>query len=99
MLDRIMAIAPVQPTEPAASAAGPGATFAQTLLNGLNATNDKLVSADKLVKAFATQGPDGDIPIHQVAYAIESARMDFELDLQVRTKLLDAYQQFMAMQI
>jgi len=92
----ITAMAPTASSHVAEKASG---SFAQTLLNGLDATNDRLVNADNLVRAFVTQGPDGGIPLHQIAYAMETARMDFELDMQIRTKMLDAYQQLMAMQI
>lgn len=73
-----------------------GASFAQTFLQGVDRANTKFAEAEKLVNAFAT---NENIPTHQVAYALEAARLDFELAMQVRNKLLEAYQQLMNMQI
>lgn len=71
-------------------------SFAQTLLHGVTATNDQLINAERLISAAATN--EG-VPLHHVIYTLEQARMEFELAMQVRSKLLDAYQQLVNMQI
>ncbi|MDR3508519.1 MAG: flagellar hook-basal body complex protein FliE [Caulobacteraceae bacterium] len=76
--------------------ATPGASFAQTLLSGVDQVNDKLVQADALAKAFAV---DDSIPVHQVTFALEQARLSFELMLQVRSRLVESYQEFSRMQL
>jgi flagellar hook-basal body complex protein FliE len=90
---------PVQPPGPVQTAYRPGAGpggFAQLLLDGVDAANAKLVEADAMVRAFAL---DDSIPVHQVTYALEQARLSFELMLQVRNRLLEGYQQLMNMQL
>lgn len=100
-----MSVAAIQPidqfgsdvsVQPAMPSPIPSNSFAQTLLNGVNGVSDKLTHADGLVRAFAL---DDSIPVHQVTYALEEARLSFELMLQVRSRLLDGYQQLMNMQL
>lgn len=83
---------PIAPGPPAAG----GTTFAQMLTGGIDRVNDKLVAADAAVQAFTL---DDSIPIHQVTYALEEARLSFELMVQVRNRLLEGYQQLMNMQL
>jgi flagellar hook-basal body complex protein FliE len=78
------------------AAATPGASFAQLLTDGLGNVSEKMAAADAQVKAFAI---DDTIPLHQVTFALEEARMSLELMVQVRTRLLEAYQQIMQMQM
>jgi flagellar hook-basal body complex protein FliE len=56
----------------------------------------KGIEADRLVAQFAV---DDSVPLHQVTYALEQARMSFELMIQVRNRALEATQQLMNMQI
>jgi len=71
-------------------------SFSDLLIDGAQATADKMAQADQLVRAFVL---DDSIPVHQVTYAIEQARLSLELMVQVRTRLLEGYQQLMNMQI
>lgn len=71
-------------------------SFSEMLSKGIEATNTKLVEADRLVAQFAV---DDSVPLHQVTYALEQARMSFELMIQVRNRALEATQQLMNMQI
>ncbi len=84
-----------------ASAASPvapltGADFGQMLAQGVAQVNTELLQAEAVTRAFAT---GEDIPIHQVTYAIEHARLSFELLSQVRTRLVEGYQELLRMQI
>ena len=97
------AIEPIMPitaasalTDAGAVQQAPAASFAQSLLHGVAAINDRLVNAEHLIVGAATN--DG-APLHHVIYALEAARLDFELAMQVRGKLLEAYQQLANMQI
>jgi len=74
----------------------PQASFGRMLVDGINGVSDKLSSADATARAFAL---DDSIPVHQVTYALEQARLSFELMLQVRSRLLEGYQQLMNMQL
>ena len=72
------------------------ASFADLLVNGLDRVEAKIVDANALANAFML---DDNIPVHQVTFALEEARLSLELALQVRNRLVDAYQQIMGMQI
>ncbi|MDB5438801.1 MAG: hypothetical protein JWM33_1228, partial [Caulobacteraceae bacterium] len=73
-----------------------GASFGQMLLKGVDEVNQKLVEADSLVQTFAL---DGSIPPHQVTFALEQARLSVELMMQVRSRLVEGYQELMRMQL
>ena len=99
----IDAIAPVNMMADALLGVGPAPTvsidkvsFSEMLSKGIEATNDKLAEADRLVAQFAV---DDSVPLHQVTYALEQARLSFELMIQVRNRALEATQQLMNMQI
>ncbi|MEI9997600.1 MAG: flagellar hook-basal body complex protein FliE [Rhizomicrobium sp.] len=72
----------------------PRTSFADLLSGGIDAVNTKVLDADKIARAFAL---DDSIPVHQVTFALEQARMSLELMTQVRQRLLDGYQQLMNM--
>lgn len=72
------------------------ASFVDLLVDDLDVTNQKLMNAEQLTRRFAI---DGSVPLHQVTFALEEARMSFELAMQVRSKMVEAYQQFMSMQL
>jgi flagellar hook-basal body complex protein FliE len=83
--------------EVAAAPRPAGATsFSQMLLGGVNSVNQQLTEADGLAAAFAV---DDSIPLHRVTYALEHARLSFELMLQVRSRLVEGYQEIMRMQL
>jgi flagellar hook-basal body complex protein FliE len=99
----IPAIAPVDQlpifSQALAAPVNPGAgvnSFSRLLVNGVDAVNTKLLDADALVRAFAV---DDTIPVHQVTFALEQAKLSLELMLQVRGRVVEAYQQFMNMQL
>lgn len=71
-------------------------SFASLLADGIKSMEAKVGHADEMVKAFAL---DDSIPVHQVTYALEEARLAVELAMQVRTKLLDGYRELMNMQL
>lgn len=73
-----------------------GAGFSQMLLEGIRSVDAKLAAADAQVRAFAL---DDSIPVHQVTYALEQARLSLDLMLQVRARLIEGYQQIIAMQL
>ncbi|WP_088307327.1 flagellar hook-basal body complex protein FliE [Novosphingobium sp. B 225] len=99
----IPAIAPIsavthtaQAVQPGAAGPANGPSFVEMLSNGLSVTEAKLAKADELVAQFAI---DDSIPVHRVTYALEEARISFELMLQVRNRLLEGTQQLMNMQL
>ncbi len=81
--------------QPAASAQT-GANFASILRSGLESVNDKIATADGLVRQFAL---DDSIPVHQVTFALEEARLAVEFAMQVRQRLTETYRELMNMQL
>ncbi|HEX8232316.1 MAG TPA: flagellar hook-basal body complex protein FliE [Caulobacteraceae bacterium] len=73
-----------------------GVSFSKLMTEGFNGVNQKMVEADAMVQAFTL---DDSIPVHQVTYALEHARLSFELALQVRNRLVEGYQELMRMQL
>lgn len=97
----IPAIAPIQAAGAdavSAMQAAPAArtSFADMLMSGIGAVDTKVASADAAAKAFVL---DDSVPVHQVTYALEEARLSLELMMQVRGRLVEAYQQLMGMQL
>lgn len=73
-----------------------GVAFGQMLSEGIEQVNHNLLEADRLTRAYAL---GEDVPIHQVTYALEHARLSFELMMQVRNRLMESYQEIMRMQV
>jgi flagellar hook-basal body complex protein FliE len=71
-------------------------TFSEMITQGIEATSTKLIEADRMVAQYAV---DPNMPLHDVTYALEQARLSFELMIQVRNRMLEASQQLMNMQI
>ena len=80
---------------PTASAAG-GASFGDMLMQGIQGVDRRVANADAMVRAFTL---NGDVPIHQVTFALEEARLSLELMMQVRARLVESYQRMMEMQL
>ena len=81
---------------PRSVASSAGGSFVSQLMRGVEQVNQKVVDADALVRAFAL---DDSVPLHQVTYALEQARLSVELMMQVRGRLLEGYQEMLRMQL
>jgi flagellar hook-basal body complex protein FliE len=90
------AMAPLAPASPPTIARAPQTSFGRMLADGVDAVNQKLLAADDMATAFAL---DDSVPLHQVTYALEEARLSFELAMQVRARLVEAYQDLSKMQL
>lgn len=99
-IDSTLAAAPVLTrlgvTPPAPPASVATTSFSDILSAGIGGVQAKLDTADGLVRRFTL---DGNIPVHQVTYALEEARLSVELAMQVRGRLLDGYRELMNMQL
>ena len=73
-----------------------GPSFASWLDEQLRATNAGIGEADQAVRRLAVGEP---VNLHQVMVQLERAKLQLELVLQVRGKLLEAYQDLLRMQI
>ncbi|MEK6748667.1 MAG: flagellar hook-basal body complex protein FliE [Pseudomonadota bacterium] len=71
--------------------------FSELLKNAINGVNEAQQKAESLVNAFETGEKGIDLP--QVMVATQKARVAFTAMVEVRNKLLDAYQEIMRMQV
>jgi flagellar hook-basal body complex protein FliE len=95
-------IAPIRlpgPIEPLGKAAGPqgggqGGDFASALSNAIRSVSDMQTSASSRTERFLNGEPE---ELHQVALEQQKAALSFELFLQMRNKVVQAYQEIMRM--
>lgn len=96
--------APVEIASPSLAAGGMGAApqaaggvdFGQMVSNGLSQVNQQLAASQVDLQRLAT----GDVQsLHQVMMNLEETRLSFQLLMQVRNRMLEAYQDVMKMQI
>lgn len=71
-------------------------SFANMLKDKLSEVNEKQLDADKTTESFI-KGEDVDI--HDVMIKTEEAKLSLELAVQVRNKLIEAYQEISRMQV
>ncbi|MBI4212871.1 MAG: flagellar hook-basal body complex protein FliE [Chloroflexi bacterium] len=87
------AVAGAATSPPTQDAAG---DFVGMLQQALGQLNELAQTAD----AAASQAATGeDVDLHEVMLAMESAGLGFQLALQVRNKLVEAYQEIIRMQV
>lgn len=70
--------------------------FGQLLMDVLKEVNQSQQNARELETAFLTGRP---VEVHDLMIALEKASLGMQLTLQVRNKLLEAYQELMRIQI
>lgn len=70
--------------------------FGKTFEQAIQALNNQQLEADRWAARLAA---GEDVDLHQVLIAMEQAEIGFRLALQVRTKLVEAYQEIMRMQV
>jgi flagellar hook-basal body complex protein FliE len=71
-------------------------SFMDTLKEKLGEVNEKQIAADVATEAFIS---GEDINIHEVMLITEEAKMSLQLAVQVRNKLVEAYQEINRMQL
>jgi flagellar hook-basal body complex protein FliE len=70
--------------------------FSDLFKNALNNVNQTQVDSDNLTQQFAN---GGNVDINQVMIAAQKASVTLQAALEVRNKVVDAYQQMMNMQV
>jgi flagellar hook-basal body complex protein FliE len=101
-LEQIQAIAepslePALMVQPASAAAtAPAGQFGNMVTQGLDRVNEQLLGTQVDLQRMAL-GETGNV--HQMMARMEEARLSFQLMMQVRNKVLDAYQEVMRMQL
>jgi flagellar hook-basal body complex protein FliE len=73
-----------------------GIDFAHMVGDGLAGVDHSLQTADSQIRELAA---GKDIPIHDVTIAMERARMDLMLVVEVRNRAIEGYQELMRMQL
>jgi flagellar hook-basal body complex protein FliE len=76
--------------------ADPAGGFSQLVTQGLAQVNEKLLANQTSLQRLATGDTQN---VHQVMIQLEESRLSFQLMMQVRGRLLEAYQDVMKMQI
>lgn len=74
----------------------PGKSFGQFLNEAIQEVNQAQQHADDLTTRFAAGEP---LDVHQVMIASQEASVTLDLAVQVRNRLLDAYQQILSLNI
>lgn len=74
----------------------PDQEFGDILKGFLNKTNDQILTAEKMIQDY-TLGKD--VELHQVIMASEQANLALQMTMQVRNKIIEAYQEVMRMQV
>ena len=80
----------------AGATAVPTNHFADWMAREISATNHQVMQAERGVQRLAS-GDTGNL--HQVMLDIEQARLQFQLLVQVRNRVLEAYQDVLRMQV
>ncbi len=71
-------------------------SFMDMLKEKLDDVNEKQIKADEATEAFIS---GDDIDIHELMLITEEAKMSLQLAVQVRNKLVEAYQEINKMQL
>ena len=82
--------------ESSPSAQNSGVSFSDYLNNALSEVNKLQNESEELNEAFAAGKIDN---LHQVSIAAEKADIAFQLTVQIREKILTAYQEIMRMPV
>jgi flagellar hook-basal body complex protein FliE len=96
-IESVEFIAPLRDIATGESArSGAAPDFGPWLTQALGRVNSELVQADAGLQQLATGQTEN---LHQVMIALEEARLGMQLVVQVRNRLLEAYQEILRMQV
>ena len=93
-VDSVSPVAALAIQRPTAQVSSTG--FGQMVSTGLMQVNDQLIASQVDLQHLATGDVDS---LHRVMIGLEETRLSFQLLLQVRNRMLEAYQDVMKMQI
>ncbi len=80
-----------------AAAAVPRADFGQLLKSAVDQVNTVQQTADQLSREFVRGNQD--VELHEVMISLQKANISFQSMIQVRNRLVTAYQEIMNMQV
>ena len=89
-------IAPAKPEAAGEAGGAPAAGFGKALMDAIQGLDAVQKSADDKAMELSTGEP---VDLHDVMISRETASLHMQLALQVRNKLVEAYQDVMRMQI
>jgi flagellar hook-basal body complex protein FliE len=95
-LPNVNETASVDQTVSMPSSAGGVDSFSNVLNQMVSEVNTKQVAANEAVSSMLS---GGNVTLNQAVVAMEEANVSFQLMVEVRNKLLDAYQELMRMQV
>jgi len=84
-------------TADSTAAAAGGTDFAQVLKNSIDQVNAAQQQAQSMAQDFSTGDPNANL--HEVMIALQKANVSFQEMVQVRNKLVSAYQDVMNIQV
>jgi len=96
MIAQLRSMATAAAGAPAQAAGGGQADFSELLAKAINGVSDSQQQANDLKVAF--QRGDGGVDVSRVMIASQKASIEFQLMMQVRNRLVNAYQDIMNMQ-
>lgn len=88
--------AAIEPRQPEDGKQADGVTFGAVLKNAIMDINKLQTDADKSIAKVQLEDVGS---IHDAMIALEKAGISFQVMMQVRNKILDAYQEVMRMQV
>ena len=94
-IGRVPPPAPAPAETPAAGTSG-GASFGQVLKDSLAQVNALQHEADSAIQSLATGGTAS---LHDTMLAVQKAELSFKLMMQVRNKIVEAYQEVLRMAV
>jgi flagellar hook-basal body complex protein FliE len=86
---------PQPSASPAASPKSAGSSFGNALEDAIKQVNGLEVNSQKEMDKFLTEDTD----LHSVMMALEKADVSFQMMMQVRNKIVSAYQEIMKTQV
>lgn len=96
-LRAVAAQAAGSPVSPSAQMAANGQDFATLLKSAVDEVNSAQMDARQLTRQFETGDPD--VNLQDVVLSLQKASLSFQTMVQVRNKLVTAYQEIMNMQV
>ena len=97
MVNQLRAVAAQASSSPASQAADATQDFAAMLKSAVEEVNSAQLDAKQLTRQFEAGDPD--VNLQDVVLSLQKASLSFQTMVQVRNKLVSAYQEIMNMQV
>lgn len=95
-IDPVAAVATATAASATPAAAAPSEAFSQLFSQGLGEMNSSVSAAERAMSDLAAGKP---VELHEVMINLERAQLSVQTFVQVRNKLVEAYQDLMRMQL